>query len=918
MDTGQTNETEKKPDTQLQDFSISIPSIKEQLKVLFDKEKREKNPVYAFAKKHWLWILIAFIVLIEFLPNGGVYPWGGMWMRLQTRELPATYDWAQSSVHNFYRGQVAQQVNQKYPHLPDAQRTKLIEEEFAKLLTDQNIKSRIEQQTSEAQAFLKSHWEYEFNGKKYTYMPDIDPYAFMVNARNLLEKGMLGDAVIDGKEMDTLQRAPIGTEVTQKFLQPYLLAAMYIVMHTVNPTIDLMQASTYFPILFVTLAIVLAFLVGNKLAGPIGGVFASVLLAVNPAALSRTTWGHADTDPYNLFFPLLNVLLFIYLIESQGKKRYWYAALTGISVGLYAFAWSGWWHVFDFILIAIACFLVYPFVTHYHEPRKAISHAKEMAIALLILIAVTGIVTTLLTSKDTYMEAFKGPLGFLKIKQAAYPSLWPNVYTTVAELNPAPLQSVISMIGGKLLLLLTLVGIVLTTFNKDEHGRREVRYAILLAIWVLSTLYASTKGVRFTLLVVPAMSIAIGVAVGIGFKKIVTWASANLKLNKALTGVVLLAIIAFIPVDQVKASYGTAKGDFPLVNDAWWSVLTSIRDSSQKNAIINSWWDFGHHFKYIAERPVTFDGGQQSSPPAHWVGRALATADEKEAIGLLRMLDCGWNTAFDELQKQNNEDIVDSIKTIYKIVVVDKEPARKILANKIKDPDKVLKYTHCNPPENYFITSHDMIGKAGVWAHFGNWNFEKAYIWLFLKNKDLNTAVEYMVSNYNYTKEQAEQAYFEAQSIFDEGNANTWISSWPGYLTGPGNCQKNNTELNCDNGIFVDLKELKSTVKIQQGEGTPNSIVYIDEKGKFVSKKLVGPSMGISVVLIPNGKDNYQAMLVSPELAPSMFTRLYFMEGHGLKHFDLFKKENQLTGGHVIAWKVDWEGKTANEHSALT
>ena len=48
---------------------------------------------------------------------------------------------------------------------------------------------------------------------------------------------------------------------------------------------------------------------------------------------------------------------------------------------------------------------------------------------------------------------------------------------------------------------------------------------------------------------------------------------------------------------------------------------------------------------------------------------------------------------------------------------------------------------------------------------------------------------------------------------------------------------------------------------------------------------------------------------MKPELSKSMFTRLFFFKGHGLKHFKPFHHERQITGGDIYVWEVDWEGK---------
>ena len=49
--------------------------------------------------------------------------------------------------------------------------------------------------------------------------------------------------------------------------------------------------------------------------------------------------------------------------------------------------------------------------------------------------------------------------------------------------------------------------------------------------------------------------------------------------------------------------------------------------------------------------------------------------------------------------------------------------------------------------------------------------------------------------------------------------------------------------------------------------------------------------------------------MMMSELAASTFTKLFFFEGHGQKCFDLFNYEQQITGGKIYTWKVNWECK---------
>jgi len=67
------------------------------------------------------------------------------------------------------------------------------------------------------------------------------------------------------------------------------------------------------------------------------------------------------------------------------------------------------------------------------------------------------------------------------------------------------------------------------------------------------------------------------------------------------------------------------------------------------------------------------------------------------------------------------------------------------------------------------------------------------------------------------------------------------------------------------------------------------------------------------MTLIPDGNGNYRNIISSQEIAPSMFNILFFMEGHGLRHFKKFSDQNSVFGNRIIVWKVDWEGSDMNQ-----
>ena len=63
--------------------------------------------------------------------------------------------------------------------------------------------------------------------------------------------------------------------------------------------------------------------------------------------------------------------------------------------------------------------------------------------------------------------------------------------------------------------------------------------------------------------------------------------------------------------------------------------------------------------------------------------------------------------------------------------------------------------------------------------------------------------------------------------------------------------------------------------------------------------------------ILPTG-DGFVALPVMPELAHSMFTRMYFYRGHGLKYFKPFSYRKSVINQEIYVYKVDWEGKEMN------
>ena len=924
-------------------------------------------------------LIFLLLVLIPIIITLGV--------RLQPVELKMTDDWARSTIYQNLKNQVSADIAAKYPNLPASSKQELVTTQFNQLLTAQKVE--IESQIKQASDYFKTAFQYQENGKTYTYLGDLDSYFYLRQAKNILEKGTPCDKIEEGKCLDTFMLAPTGVQMG-KTLHPYAIVLTYRILHFFSKSINLMYASFYLPTIIAVLVSLLAFLVARKIAGDTGGFFAAILISTSQIFLTRTLG--SDTDIWNIFFPVLLLFLFIYTVESKKlvSKLIW-AGITGLAFGLYSFAWVAWWFTFDLVILTYLLYLAYLLAQNLGQHKREYRLIKDKklqleALTVLIIILSSGIFVSLISSFQSFIWSPFQPLFMTStIDIASHATLWPNVYTTVAELNNSSIGEVISTIGGKLIFFLVCMGIILALLVQEIKNREftlllisavicfimvqnpvmalsiipylillalpliislffvfkdskvEIKYSLLLLLWVAASLYAALKGVRFVLLLIPVAAISFGVAVERIHKILRSLISANLRLNKTITSIIIFLLLCILLVNPIRGAYSTGRNFLPSISSAWADSLVYIRDNSAKDAIITSWWDFGHWFKYFAERRVTFDGASQNIPQAHWVGKALLSEDEHISVGILRMLDCGGNTAFETLYSINN-DSLKSIGILNKIIATDKENARKILNTYLTDPkliEELLAKTHCTPPEEYFITSDDMVPKSGVWAHFGAWDFRKAYIYTNLRLLPKAEAIS-QVMKLGYDTEEAASLYDQAISLQDQTSVNNWISGWPGYVTnGFSACQKQENQIICSYNMvitqdqntvvvlesaFINLADKKESYlilgyldrntgsKTMEARAAPLSFALTEETDivRYTQTTNSQP-LGFDVLVDTR---NLRSLLVDPLLTKSLFTKLYYLDGRYTSHFEKFSdKQSNIVGHHVIVWKVNWDGK---------
>ncbi|HGJ67484.1 TPA: hypothetical protein ENS27_19150, partial [bacterium] len=89
-----------------------------------------------------------------------------IYIRTLPQYLPATEIWAENSVYNYYRNIIAQQVNNQYPNLPQAQRDILINQQFEQFKAAN--KADLDASIKQTSDYFKTGFRYTENGKEWT------------------------------------------------------------------------------------------------------------------------------------------------------------------------------------------------------------------------------------------------------------------------------------------------------------------------------------------------------------------------------------------------------------------------------------------------------------------------------------------------------------------------------------------------------------------------------------------------------------------------------------------------------------------------------------------------------------------------------------------------------------------------------
>ncbi|MFW6285757.1 MAG: STT3 domain-containing protein [Nanoarchaeota archaeon] len=968
--------------------------------------------------------------------------WYAFFIRSGPINLNGIDEMVEQNTYSQLKSIIQQDVNSQYPNLNDVYKQEEIDKRYNAMLKSgvidiqgqqMNIQDIVDQNVKTIKDSFKAD-----NGQ--TYLTAIDPYHYYKLSENMLKNGHQGTSLKENEDGELqpyvfYKKAPNGKFISKDptfhvWLQTKLL--QFNEVKADDSPGKKISAIFLISAIFAMLSAIPCYLIIRKFSNDLFAFMGTMIFVSIGTFVSRTVAGFVDTDAYVVFFPLTILAFILYGFTAKNNVvKVILSVLSGVFMGLFLWAWGNGWFIFLFIIIAFLGYTIYVIINNiignYLEEKREVrtTFLNDFLVLSAFLIS-SFIFTFIISGRNIFTHTINKIYGQLEsLASISQTNIWPNVYSSVAELSPASFNKIISSVGGGFIFFVALIGLLFLAMDFKHKSPKQlllkrivailsvlwfilfintniftsisannallfivllflpigitllfslfngnisnkIFLTILLSSWVAGTIYMSLNGVRFILLLAPAFSICFGIGMYYKYKIINFFTTKEFELKgnigQHIFGIIYVCIFfAIFIISAHSNAMQISNGTTPNFDDAWYGVMDDINANSSKSAIITSWWDFGHFFAAIADRGVTFDGGSQTTPASHWVGKLLMENDEEVSVDILRMLNCGNNNAFDYMLEITNDETSGVLinKIIYETFGKSKEEKIDILKNnkyfKFTDEqvDNIMEELYCeNPPENFLITSEDMVSKAGVWAHWGSWDFTKKYVRDNYKKQTAQEISEKIDENISLVETYIEQLNnidlrSKQENIKKNDLLNQWFAPYPTYL-GNGKCDiGENMTLSC--GIQVQLNNQGQLNNVYATDypgqvgcmQTDNSNVLVCGYELDVSNGSVGGDESIKSIftynnilmanaqtntvdtlhsgtgdfdflVIPTSEDQVTAYFMQAPLGDSLFTKLFYLEGIGTNHFEEFSNVRSVTGVGIKTWKTVWEVNETN------
>ena len=733
---------------------------------------------------------------------------------------------------------------------------------------------------------------------------DYDPWYFYRHAAMILNNNLLPP------KWDVQSYFPPGRDFGNLNGWSYTIIFFYFILHFLSSSITLMKAAILSPLIIVALIPIPAYLLGKEISNEIAGLTIALFAVLAPTLIGVSMAGYCDTDSPIVFWFFAS--LFATLLAMKSKKILHITLSILINLA-FIYTWGGGWInliIFTVFFFALPIFRIFENIVHSREfslklTPEIISEIREITYPLFTIIFLTNLITTVFLEHDEF-RSFLGGLAFTNLgiairilaillifflfsfllwiyrkdfkdkqkRKFAYflaigsifllyltvkaaltaPTAPLLVNISVAELQPInvfSLQGFFS-IASRVGLITTILafGIVPLILYKIILKEKIAKEEVFLFLFSLFMFVLITRGIRFSLQFTVAASIAAGYLIS-NYKRypkltlLILLFSLTMYLFYLGFSIPNLLLYFLILVFSLLSIYKSNQNQMFLLIFAIFIFSTiffisnsiQMGISSKEMLISKNWYDMLDWFVKNADKDALlmtwWDPGHILAGYTYYKGKPLKVHADGAHCGPGACIPYDHNVRIQDMGRifaTSNEN--ESLSIIKKYKQLTQDQCRQVY----EKFDDIVPEEACKPvSEIYIIASNDLIGK---------------YYWL---------------------------------SYFGTGKGESFIQLSLTSVDSSGN-------LIYGNGIITVMQKngkIYSIFNLPQ-QGIINKVVketiYFYNNQRISSYSNSSEALPGAVWISPDFKT---AIYMTPSIRDSIFTKMFFFNGQGLKNFEL-------------------------------
>ncbi len=424
--------------------------------------------------------------------------------------------------------------------------------------------------------------------------------------------------------------------------------------------------------------IIIGYFLARELGGEIPGIVAAFFLAFTPGALDRTIAGFIEKEGFSMPFILLTLLFFVKLVKKPNMKM---AVLTGFFGGLVGWSWGGYQAIMMFVVAPLLLMPIFRETKLYElkmytltfaiwslmliaSPTVGLNYSIKGAIPLFVAtIVLQAFSYGLYAEKLRILGRISAPKIYALVLILLIAVGFGLIYTevlfiskrvlfflgkqpesplvaSVSEHQILPIRFTMSQTGGPFLLSIPFI-----TYSFIRARKKPELLAI--AVPGLMMLYLAFRSAYLIQTVTTILSITGALTASFMAKYLSSGLGITGRKDSltATLSVIGLAIISILIVAHGSTGISIAASTIPSIkaggvniateNNAWIYALDYIKEHTDKNALIISWWDYGYWISVYTGRSTVADGATLNSTQIKLLAKALTATDEKESVDII-------------------------------------------------------------------------------------------------------------------------------------------------------------------------------------------------------------------------------------------------------------------------------------------